>query len=139
VIHVIIHGIIVLENFLYFFMLQYLTPYTSILLSHFRRGIIVYIKHQSACPFVRIGSPHLLPRKGVLLPPSTQVRGRHTHVRGRRILNSDEETNTLMFFFFRTTVYSALFHLPPLRFHCADGCWDRTQDRCNWCIGSQTL
>ncbi len=27
--------------------------------------------------------------------------------------------------------YSALLHLPPLRFHCADGCWDRTQDRCN--------
>ncbi len=26
-----------------------------------------------------------------------------------------------------------------LRFHCADGCWDRTQDRGNWCIGSQTL
>jgi hypothetical protein len=35
--------------------------------------------------------------------------------------------------------YSALLHLPPLRFHCADGCWDRTQDRCNLCIGSQTL
>ncbi len=31
------------------------------------------------------------------------------------------------------------FTLPPLKFHCADGCWDRTQDRCNWCIGSQTL
>ncbi len=29
--------------------------------------------------------------------------------------------------------------LPPLKFHCAVGCWDRTQDRCNWCIGSQTL
>jgi hypothetical protein len=41
------------------------------------------------------------------------------------------------FFFFRT-IFSTL-HLPPLRFHCADGCWDRTQDRCNWCIGSQTL
>ncbi len=35
-------------------------------------------------------------------------------------------------------LYSTLFHLPPLRFHCADGCWERTQDRCNWCIGSQT-
>ncbi len=41
------------------------------------------------------------------------------------------------FFFF--VLYSALLHLPPLRFHCADRCWDRTQDRCNWCIGSQTL
>jgi hypothetical protein len=27
-------------------------------------------------------------------------------------------------------LYSAPLHLPPLRFHCADGCWDRTQDRC---------
>jgi len=26
-----------------------------------------------------------------------------------------------------------------LRFHCADGCWDRTQDCCDWYIGSQTL
>ncbi len=43
----------------------------------------------------------------------------------------------IKFFFF--ILYSALLHLPPLRFHCADGCWDRTQDRCNWCIGSQTF
>ncbi len=43
------------------------------------------------------------------------------------------------FLFFLFVHYSALLHLPPLRFHCADGCWDRTQDRCNWCIGSQTL
>ncbi len=25
--------------------------------------------------------------------------------------------------------YSTLLRLPPLRIHCADGCWDRTQDR----------
>jgi hypothetical protein len=42
-------------------------------------------------------------------------------------------------FYFFIVLYSTLLHLPPLRFHCADGCWDRTQDRCNWCIGSQTL
>jgi hypothetical protein len=36
-------------------------------------------------------------------------------------------------------LYSTLLHLQPLRFHCADGCWHRPQDRCNWCIGSQTL
>jgi hypothetical protein len=42
-------------------------------------------------------------------------------------------------FFFFFVQYSALLHLPPLRFHCADGCWDRTQDRCNLCIGSQSL
>ncbi len=42
-------------------------------------------------------------------------------------------------FFLSFLLYSALLHLPPLRFHCADGCWDRTQDRCSWCIGTQTL
>jgi hypothetical protein len=26
-----------------------------------------------------------------------------------------------------TLLYSTLLHLPPLRFHCADECWDRTQ------------
>jgi hypothetical protein len=35
-----------------------------------------------------------------------------------------------LFFFIQL---SALLHLPPLRFHCADGCWDRTHDRCNLC------
>ncbi len=42
-------------------------------------------------------------------------------------------------FFFYVLYSPLLLHLPPLRFHCADGCWDRTQDRYNWCIGSQTL
>ena len=40
---------------------------------------------------------------------------------------------------FFLVLYSAHLHLPPLRFHCADGCWDQTQVPCNWCIGSQTL
>jgi hypothetical protein len=34
---------------------------------------------------------------------------------------------------------STLMHLPPLRFHCVGGCWDRTQDCCDIGIGSQTL
>jgi hypothetical protein len=40
-------------------------------------------------------------------------------------------------FLFFLILYSARLHLPPLRFHCANRCWDRTQDRCNSCIGSQ--
>jgi hypothetical protein len=31
-----------------------------------------------------------------------------------------------------------LFHLLPLRFHCNGGCWDRTQDCCDFGIDSQT-
>ncbi len=27
-------------------------------------------------------------------------------------------------FYIFFVLYSALLHLPPLRFHCADGCWD---------------
>ncbi len=50
-------------------------------------------------------------------------------------------TSFLLYFLgdFFFVLYSTLLHLPPLRFHCADGCWDRIQDRCNWCIGSQTF
>ncbi len=44
---------------------------------------------------------------------------------------------SIFFLYFFFVLYSTLLHLPPLRFHCADECWDRTQDRCNWCIGSQ--
>ncbi len=45
----------------------------------------------------------------------------------------------LWIFFFLFVQCSALLYLPPLKFHCADGCWDQTQDHCNLCIGSQTL
>ncbi len=33
-----------------------------------------------------------------------------------------------MFIF--SVLYSTLLHLPPLRFHCIGGCWDRNQDSC---------
>ncbi len=45
----------------------------------------------------------------------------------------------IFFKYFFFVPYSKLFHLPPLRFHCADGCWNLTQDRCNLCISSQTF
>jgi hypothetical protein len=32
------------------------------------------------------------------------------------------------FFDFFYELYSTLFHLPPLRFHCVGGCLDRTKD-----------
>ncbi len=36
------------------------------------------------------------------------------------------------FGFFFYVLYSTLLHLPPLRFHCVGGCWDRTMDE--WTI-----
>jgi hypothetical protein len=42
------------------------------------------------------------------------------------------------FFSFLCTI-STLLLLPPLRFHCVGGCWDRTQDSCDYGIGCQTL
>jgi hypothetical protein len=35
-------------------------------------------------------------------------------------------------------LYSTLLHLPPLSLHCFGGCWDRTQDSCDYGIGCQT-
>jgi hypothetical protein len=32
-----------------------------------------------------------------------------------------------------------MLHLPPLRFYCVGGCWDRSQDSCDFGIGWQTL
>jgi hypothetical protein len=40
---------------------------------------------------------------------------------------------------FLEILYSTLLHLPLLRFHWVGGCWDRTQDFRDFCIGSQTL
>ncbi len=40
---------------------------------------------------------------------------------------------------FYSVLYSILHHLPSLRFHCVGGCWDRTQDGCDFDIGSWTL
>ncbi len=42
-------------------------------------------------------------------------------------------------FFFFYVRYSTQLYLPPLRFHCVEGCWDRTQDSCDYGIGCQTL
>jgi hypothetical protein len=36
-------------------------------------------------------------------------------------------------------VKSTLLDLPPLRFRCVGGWWDRTKDRCDFGIDSQTL
>jgi hypothetical protein len=43
------------------------------------------------------------------------------------------------FFLSMYDTYSTLLHLPPLRFRCIGGCWDRTQDSCEYGTGCQTL
>ncbi len=45
----------------------------------------------------------------------------------------------ILFFDSFYALYSTLLHLPPIRFHCVGGCWNRTQDCCDFGIGSQTL
>ncbi len=54
----------------------------------------------------------------------------------------EDEENLLRdqdYLYAHTKVRTTLLHLPPLRFHCADRCWERTQDRCNQCCGSMTF
>jgi hypothetical protein len=38
-----------------------------------------------------------------------------------------------------SVLYSTLLQIPPLRFHCVRGYWDRTQDSCDFGISSQTF
>jgi hypothetical protein len=47
--------------------------------------------------------------------------------------------NRGIFGFFSYVSYSILLHLRPLRFHLVGGYWDRTQDFCDFVIGSQKL
>jgi hypothetical protein len=42
--------------------------------------------------------------------------------------------NSFIYFSVR---YSTLLNLPPLRFHCVGGCWNRTQDSCDKDTGCQ--
>jgi hypothetical protein len=41
---------------------------------------------------------------------------------------------TLQYFQGRIFWYSTLLHLPSLRFHCVEGCWDQTQDCCDFAL-----
>jgi hypothetical protein len=43
-----------------------------------------------------------------------------------------------IFLDFWKVLYSTLLPLPLLRFHCVGGYWDRTQDCCDFNIGSQS-
>ncbi len=50
-----------------------------------------------------------------------------------------KKTGGFFWNFFLYVLYSTLLHVPPLRFHCVGGCWDWTQDCCDFGIGSQML
>jgi hypothetical protein len=41
-------------------------------------------------------------------------------------------TERILWIFFMHVLYSTRLHLPPLRFHCVGGLWDRTQDSCDF-------
>jgi hypothetical protein len=117
-------------------------------------------------PRNRLGTVSVIPRKKVLIPRYSEFRGRaNSEARNgtkersgiprknevlRNRLNIEQndfnqgggnQFLTVFFGFFHvcTVLYSTLLHLPPLRFHCVGGCWDRTQDRCDLGIGCKTL
>ncbi len=73
-----------------------------------------YIKKDYICPYSRITIHSFCVQEGKDLP----IKEWHSSL------------NLILFLkFFLIVIYSALLHLPPLRFHCAesDGCWDRTK------------
>jgi hypothetical protein len=47
------------------------------------------------------------------------------------------DVNKGIFWIFKE-LHLTLLHLPLLEFHCFGGCWDRTQESCDFSIGSQT-
>jgi hypothetical protein len=48
-----------------------------------------------------------------------------------------QKIDSIIEFFY--VLYSTLLHLPPPKFQLVGGCWDRTQECCDFGIGSQTL
>ncbi len=67
-------------------------------------------------------------RHVILTDPITQE---EEHVQATSAARWDKTELLLLFIFFGGifyffVLYSTLLHLPPLRFRCADGCWDRT-------------
>jgi hypothetical protein len=75
------------------------------------------------------------------LPPAHALRQQHavTLAHAVHLPTLDPLQHKLTGGFFFCVLYSTLLHLPPLRFHCVGGCWDRTQDCCDFGIGSQPL
>ena len=73
---------------------------------------------------------------GGLHPHPRHLRREEVHQRSHRQHTIASKSFIFLFwgggglFFF--VLYSTLLHLPPLRFHCADGCWDRTQQLVHW-------
>ncbi len=52
-------------------------------------------------------------------------------------VNRIDNRNFFNFFFLQYVRYSTLRHLPLLKFHCVGGCWDQTQDCCDFGIDSE--
>ncbi len=57
----------------------------------------------------------------------------HTSGGGGGVIFKSEHGDFFKIFYI---LYSSLLHLRPLKFHCVGGCWDRTQDCCDFGIGS---
>jgi hypothetical protein len=64
---------------------------------------------------------------------ASKLKGRKASIGGNFFSERNSSAKIFYIYFwgdFFFILYSALLRLPSLRFHCADGCWDRTQDRC---------
>ena len=48
-------------------------------------------------------------------------------------------SDCIFIYIFIYVIQHCFICLPPLRFYCVGGCWDRTQDCCDFGIDSQML
>ncbi len=75
--------------------------------------------------FLKINCVHS--RLNVNILASQSVPFRPTTVQVPNLALTWHETDNSAWLNFFYVLYSTLLHLPPLRFHCVGGCWDRTR------------
>jgi hypothetical protein len=95
-------------------------------------------------PRIRLGTVFVIPRKKVLIPRHSEFRGRtSSEARNGRefrekkyVLQNSRYKNRGFFLFFSylCTLFNTVY-LPPIRFHCVGGRWDRTQASCDFGLG----
>ncbi len=82
---------------------------------------------------------HYLLRKMIYICKLCMLRTSIKDCQGSREQSQETFLKQGEFYGFFKALYSTLLHLPPLRFHCVGGCWDRTLDCCDFGIGIENI
>jgi hypothetical protein len=79
----------------------------------------------------------------MLIPRHSEFRGRANseaqngkEFHEKKVLQNSQNKNwgICLIFFIHVILFNTV-HLPPIRYHCVRGCWDRTQASCDYGLG----